>query len=62
MNLMIQPQTRDTVAHAAGDSGPSTLLIFLLIVGVAVAAYFIWKAVQNRKDPPTTPSTQSGHK
>lgn len=55
--MMVQPpQARDTVAHVDND-GPSTLLIFLLIVGVVVAAYFIWRAVQKNKElpPPTTP-------
>jgi uncharacterized membrane protein YidH (DUF202 family) len=58
ITMMVQPpQARDTVAHVNGDSGPSTLLIFLIVVGILVAGYFLWKAYQNKKDDPTIPPT-----
>lgn len=60
--MIVQPQARDTVAHVNGDNGPSTLLIFLIVAGILVAGYFLWKAYQNKKDDPTIPpSTGTTH-
>lgn len=61
--MIVQPQARDTVAHATSGNGPSVGLIILLIIGVLVAAYFIWKAVQKKNEipPSISPSGTGTH-